>query len=624
MDLIHAERLRVCVLDMISRLSISGQLCVVGLLCFLLTLTTIGVMLQRTAALTFAAKRSEAQHLVESARTVIQPYVDAAQSGAMAPEEAKAKALATLKAIHYDGKNYIFAYQGDGVTLLVPDKTLIGKNRIDVVDAHNFQYVKAFIKTAQSGGGFVSYFFPKAGSTKAEPKISYVLSVPAWDWVVGSGIYVDDVMNNLIGAGLQVALIIVPLLLGFAGAMYWVGRSVSTLIGGLTRRMRSLAEGDLDTPITSQDRRDEIGQMAQALLSFRSPAIEKASLEASQSALAAKTEAERHLSEAERTAARQAVETAVAALATALARLSDGDLSYRLNQPFAPDYEPLRQDFNQAMDKLEDALGEIAGAIGGLNAGSGEVAQAAHDMSRRTEQQAASLEETAAALDQITATMRKSADGAVEAAAVMVRAGEEATASKQVVRDAVSAMKEIETSSDQIGKIIGVIDEIAFQTNLLALNAGVEAARAGDAGKGFAVVASEVRGLAQRSAEAAKEIKALISTSSTQVEKGVGLVDRTGQSLERLLDLVQQINGRVTAIAASAQEQATGLREVNIAVNQMDQVTQQNAAMVEQSTAISQTLAQESDALARLVQRFTLRDRAAARGAPTSRRARAA
>jgi methyl-accepting chemotaxis protein len=290
--------------------------------------------------------------------------------------------------------------------------------------------------------------------------------------------------------------------------------------------------------------------------------------------------------------------------------LAEGDLTYRLNQPFASDYEPLRHDFNTAIDKLEDTLSEIAGAIGGLHAGSGEVAQAADDMSRRTEQQAASLEETAAALDQITATMRKSADGAGEAAAVMVKAGEEATASKLVVRDAVDAMKEIETSSNQISKIIG--DEIAFQTNLLALNAGVEAARAGDAGKGFAVVASEVRALAQRSAQAAKEIKALISASSTQVQMGVSLVDRTGQSLGRLLDLVHEINDRVAAISASAQEQATGLREVNSAVNQMDQVTQQNAAMVEQSTATSHTLAQESDALARLVQRFTMRDRAMA------------
>jgi methyl-accepting chemotaxis protein len=596
----------------------------VGALCVLLTVTSLGVALQRTAALNFAAKQSEAQHIVESARSVIQPYVDAAVSGAMTPAEAQAKALATLKAIHYDGKNYIFAYGGDGMTLLVPDKTKIGKNRLDAVDAHNFHYIQAFIKTAHSGGGFVNYFYPKAGSTKPEPKLSYVLSVPTWDWVVGSGIYVDDVITNLIDAGLKVALVLVPLLLGFLGAMYLVSRSVSTLIGGLTKRMRSLAQGDLDSPIGSQDRHDEIGQMAEALLFFRTSAIEKARLEASQSALTVKSEAERNLNEVERATARQAVETAVAALAKALARLSEGDLTYRLSQPFAADYEPLRHDFNMAIDKLEETLSEVAGAISGLHAGSDEVAQAASDMSRRTEQQAASLEETAAALDQITATMRKSADGAGEAATVMVKAGDEATASKKVVQDAVDAMKEIETSSNQISKIIGVIDEIAFQTNLLALNAGVEAARAGEAGRGFAVVASEVRALAQRSAEAAREIKTLISASSAQVQKGVGLVDLTGQSLERLLDLVQQINGRVAAIAASAQDQATGLREVNSAVNQMDQVTQQNAAMVEQSTATSHNLAHESDALARLLQRFTLCNRTGAGGAAARRATRAA
>jgi methyl-accepting chemotaxis protein len=237
----------------------------------------------------------------------------------------------------------------------------------------------------------------------------------------------------------------------------------------------------------------------------------------------------------------------------------------------------------------------------------GEITHAADDLSRRTEQQAASLEETAAALDEITATVHKSAEGAGEAADVMKTAEEVASASSQVVQETISAMKAIEASSGQIASIIGVIDEIAFQTNLLALNAGVEAARAGEAGRGFAVVASEVRALAQRSADAAKEIKTLIGASSIQVQKGVGLVDRTGQSLERLLALVEKIDHRVAAIASSAAEQATGLREVNTAMNQMDQVTQQNAAMVEQSTAASHALAQESSTLAALVERFSLR-----------------
>jgi len=607
-----------------SRLSIRGQISLVAGLCVALVFISMGLTLQRTAELTFAAKRAEAQHLVETARTVIQPFVDASASGAITQAEAQAKALATLKSMHYDGKNYFFAYSGDGTTLLVPDATLIGKNRLHVVDAHKFEYVKAFINAANSGGGFVNYVYPKPGATTPEPKISYVAGVPGWDWAIGTGMYVDDVMANLIGACVKVALIFVPLLLGFIFAFHLVHRSVSSLIQGLTVRMRSLAAGDLQSPIAGQDRSDEIGQMAQALVSFRAAAIEKAKLEASQTALTAQTQAERDRNEAERAAARQAVETAVAALADGLAQLSEGNLTFRLDQPFAADYEPLRHDFNTALDKLELTLGEIAGAIAGLKSGSGEITQAADDLSRRTEQQAASLEETAAALDQITATVRQSADGAGEAATVMVKAGEEASASGEAVRDAVAAMREIETSSSQISKIIGVIDEIAFQTNLLALNAGVEAARAGEAGRGFAVVASEVRALAQRSAEAAKEIKGLISASSAQVQKGVDLVDRTGQSLGRLLALVEQINHRVAAIAASAAEQATGLREVNAAVNQMDQVTQQNAAMVEQSTAASHALAQESDALARLVQRFALSDQGRVGAAPIARRARAA
>jgi methyl-accepting chemotaxis protein len=372
--------------------------------------------------------------------------------------------------------------------------------------------------------------------------------------------------------------------------------------------MRGLAAGDLDSPIASQERTDEIGQMAQALVVFRTAAMEKAQLEARQSALSAQSEADRNRTEAERSAARHVVEMAVTALAGALARLSEGDLTFRLSQPFSADYEPLRLDFNSAVDKLETTLSEIAGAISGLKSGAGEITQSADDLARRTEQQAASLEETAAALDEITATMRMSAEGAGDAAAVMKNAEEEASTSSQVVREAVEAMKAIETSSGQISSIIGVIDEIAFQTNLLALNAGVEAARAGEAGRGFAVVASEVRALAQRSADAAKQIKTLIGASSMQVEKGVTLVDRTGHSLERLLALVDQINHRVAAIAASAAEQASGLREVNAAMSQMDQVTQQNAAMVEQSTAASHALAQEANTLATLVQRFSLRD----------------
>ncbi|HWA60135.1 MAG TPA: methyl-accepting chemotaxis protein, partial [Caulobacteraceae bacterium] len=243
---------------------------------------------------------------------------------------------------------------------------------------------------------------------------------------------------------------------------------------------------------------------------------------------------------------------------------------------------------------------------GGMRAGAEEIAKASDDLSRRSEQQAASLEETAAALDEITATVRQTAAGAGQASEAVGAAKREAVQSGEVVAEAVAAMGGIEQSSKQISQIIGVIDEIAFQTNLLALNAGVEAARAGDAGRGFAVVASEVRALAQRSADAAKEIKSLISASSRQVEQGVGLVGRTGEALTSIGAKVSQIDVLVAEISGSAQEQATGLGQVNVAVNDMDKVVQRNAAMVEESTAAAHSLKAEAAQLAALVAGFRL------------------
>jgi methyl-accepting chemotaxis protein len=306
-----------------------------------------------------------------------------------------------------------------------------------------------------------------------------------------------------------------------------------------------------------------------------------------------------------------------------LERLAEGDLQFRLTEGLPPAYEKLRVDFNTAMAQLQDTLATVGRNTHAIRSGAGEIASAADDLSHRTEQQAASLEQTAAALDQITATVRKTADGADHARNVVSKAKADAERGGVVVREAVLAMSEIESSSHKVSQIIGVIDEIAFQTNLLALNAGVEAARAGDAGRGFAVVAQEVRALAQRSAEAAREIKTLISASTAQVGSGVKLVGETGQSLERIVAQVADINSVVLEIAASAKEQATGLQEVNGAVNQMDQTTQQNAAMVEQSTAASHSLAQEAEDLARLLQRFRIGERAGAslgRAAPAPAR----
>ncbi|MFB9947860.1 methyl-accepting chemotaxis protein [Rhizobium puerariae] len=295
---------------------------------------------------------------------------------------------------------------------------------------------------------------------------------------------------------------------------------------------------------------------------------------------------------------------AVDDLAVGLTALSNGDLTGRIEKPFIPTLEQIRIDFNEALGRLADAMRTVGENAEGIASGSGEIRQASDSLAKRTEQQAAAVEETAAALEEISRTVTDSAKRAEEAGGLVSRAKRSAEHSGAVVRNAVGAMGQIENSSNEISNIIGVIDEIAFQTNLLALNAGVEAARAGEAGKGFAVVAQEVRELAQRSANAAKEIKALITTSSEQVKRGVALVGETGKALDEIITQVDEINNNVAAIVEASREQSTGLKEISNAVNSMDQNTQQNAAMVEETTAASHSLAREAETLRNLLARF--------------------
>lgn len=417
-------------------------------------------------------------------------------------------------------------------------------------------------------------------------------------------------------AGIIIGLIIIGLL-GFFGIRTWI-------IAPIRRQldlMAQLANSNYDIAVPDTERHDEVGAIARTVEIFRNAGRDKVRLEAEATEQRSQAEEQRSLQEAQKAQVAQQTSMVVEALAIGLEKLSAGDLLFRLNQTFAAEYEKLRQDFNGAMDKLQVTMSAIAENTQGVRSGAGEISQASDDLSRRTEQQAASLEETAAALDEITATVRKTAENATSARNTVTVAKDDAEASGQVVRETVTAMNGIENSSKQIGNIIGVIDEIAFQTNLLALNAGVEAARAGEAGRGFAVVATEVRALAQRSADAAKEIKALISTSSREVESGVRLVGETGKALDRIVEQVGKLNALIGDIAASAQEQATGLAEVNTAMNQMDQVTQQNAAMVEEATAASHSLAKEAETLSRLVSQFRIGGEAGGQAAGPKRTA---
>ncbi|AAK88100.2 chemotaxis protein [Agrobacterium tumefaciens] len=419
----------------------------------------------------------------------------------------------------------------------------------------------------------------------------------------GSGDLSDQTNSTILTSLVVVGVVFA---VGIILTLFVASSGITTPIARLRERMVSLAGGETAAEIDGVERKDEVGQMAVAVQVFRENAIERIRLEQ-------ETEANRSMSEKDRIEreqqkAREAadVKFAVDNLAAGLSKLSDGDVSYRIDQPFTATLDGVRNDFNMSAEKLQSALTRVAQNAGGIGAGANEIKSAADDLAKRTEQQAAAVEETAAALEEITTTVRDSTKRAQEAGQIVSRAKAGAEQSGEVVRRAVIAMEQISKSANEISNIIGVIDEIAFQTNLLALNAGVEAARAGEAGKGFAVVAQEVRELAQRSASAAKEIKALITTSNDQVQQGVQLVGDTGKALATIVSEVQEINRHVVSIVESAQEQSSGLQQINTAVNQMDQDTQKNAAMVEETNAASHSLAKEVASLNQLLSQFRL------------------
>ncbi|MGO4440121.1 methyl-accepting chemotaxis protein [Rhizobium sp. RAF56] len=404
---------------------------------------------------------------------------------------------------------------------------------------------------------------------------------------------------------ISVLATVLGIILSIAGGIALV-LTLQRPIGQITAAMRRIADGRLETAISGEQRNDEIGDIARALGIFKENALSKIRIEERSEEERTAAEHERQRNDAEKRELDRQIEFAVTTLAGGLERLSQGDISFTLETPFIGRLEQLRQDFNNSMVRLQQTISQVRTNVEMIQSNGNQMAASAEDLSKRTEQQAASLEETAAAVDEITVTVRSSAERAKDADAVVREAKRSADASAAVVNNAINAMTRIEEASSQIGQIIGVIDEIAFQTNLLALNAGIEAARAGDAGKGFAVVAMEVRELAQRSAEAAREIKGLINKSTQEVTAGAEFVQETGTVLTKISEQIVAISHHVETIARASQDQASALQGVNASVNQMDQMTQKNAAMVEETTAASRELAGETDTLLALVQQFKI------------------
>ncbi|HEV7437991.1 MAG TPA: methyl-accepting chemotaxis protein [Pseudorhizobium sp.] len=390
-----------------------------------------------------------------------------------------------------------------------------------------------------------------------------------------------------------------------AGGTYIAARLTRPLTE-LAKLMNRLNDGDKTIVVDYTKRGDEVGVMARALESFRQGALDKERMEEDAHRKAEEIDEERQQREAEKAASAREIEEAVSALATGLAALSRGKLDQRINKAFAPSLDHLRHDFNNSLAGLEATIASIGNSVTTIRAGSGELKMASDDLSRRTERQAAALEEAAAALAEMTGSVNVALNRCETAVDVAADTLKGAHTSTDVVQNAIQAMERIESSSSKIRQIIDVIDQIAFQTNLLALNAGVEAARAGEAGKGFAVVAQEVRELAQKSATAARDIGQLITASASDVENGVALVLKTGESLEHIQGNIQSINEHIGAIVNSSREQSARLGEINSAVSGLDQVTQQNAAMVEETSASAHSLANEAEVLNEQISHFSV------------------
>jgi methyl-accepting chemotaxis protein len=547
-------------------------------------------------------------------------FHDLEVSGELTREEAQARAMEAVRPMRYEADGYFWINDMNNVMVMHPIKpALEGQNLADLKDPTGKFIFREIIEVVKADGeGYVDYYWP---SRVQKSRFSSTPTLKALRLGAGSSVPASMAMTlpRCSGECHQTAVILGLGALAILLFAYATVRSVVNPIRSLNATMQAIAREDVSGEVPEVERKDEVGEMASSVLVLRDSVRERAQMRLREAEQQQQLDAEREDGIRRQENISQSQADVMAKLGGALERLAGGDLTVQIDN-IAPEYAKLRDDFNRAVTALGDVITAIAQSTDVVNASADGISEAANNLSQRTEQQAASLEETAAALDEITSTVRGSSERAAEANRMVGETRQSTDKSGKIVTEAITAMTRIKDESDRIGKIIGVIDEIAFQTNLLALNAGVEAARAGEAGRGFAVVAQEVRELAQRSATAAQEIKQLISSSANEVDNGVSLVQSTGEALSEIEKFVTQVNEQVNSIATAAREQANALAEVNTAVNQMDQMTQQNAAMVEETSAASMTLTQESAQLNSMLRNFRLPQS----GSGQQRRARAA
>jgi methyl-accepting chemotaxis protein len=541
----------------------------------------------------------------ETAISVLKRYHALEEKGELSRDQAQTAAYDVINDMRFVPDGYYFGYDYAGVRAIYPDKKGVGKSFAELADSTGNKFIMEIVNKGRAGGGWTEYAWPKPGQPEADlyPKAAYSLGFEPWGITVGTGAYLDD-LDATIMESVRDALIVgfTVLALGLIAA-YLVIRGITKPLTAIHDALEEVANDNVSIAIPHTDMGNEVGMMAKATQALQEKVRERQAMARRQEEQSRELDAERQQNaDMQRSEAEQQAHV-VSTIGAALRELAHGDLTVRCAD-LGQKYTALRHDFNEALTRLEEAMSRVNLKGNDIAVSKEEIRRASGELAQRTERQAASLEETSAALDELTVAVRQTAEGAREAASRVNSVSSEARQSDAVVAQAIAAMSGIEHSSNEITKIIGVIDEIAFQTNLLALNAGVEAARAGESGKGFAVVAQEVRELAQRSAAAAKEIKDQIARSSAQVGQGVQLVGEAGEALKRISGQIESANDIVSKISHSAQEQDTTLRSISSAMNQLDTATQQNAAMAEETTASAEVLANDTGDLLDLIRGF--------------------
>lgn len=542
---------------------------------------------------------------VQSSFSIMDSYNERVAAGELNLEEAKAQAFDVISKIKFEPSGYLFGFDYNAVNVFHPTASVVGRDFSGVKDENGVAFIGEIVSNGRKGGGRTEYMWGKPGGEEGVVylKGSYSMDYAPWGVVVGTGIYFDD-LSAVLMSEVMTQLVLGAVVLAILSLVaYYIIRSITGPLNTIRDTLAEVSTDNVEITVPFTNMHNEVGSMAQATAALQNKVRERLALSAAQETQDEEIQAQR--SSAAKIKEAEAAEQArfVSSIGVLFERLAEGDLTTRCGD-LGEKYVTVKNNFNDAITRLDSAMQNVSSKGFEIGESKEQIKRASGDLAHRTELQAASLEETSAAIEELSVTVKQTADGASDAAERVSTVSEETTRSDDIVKNAIAAMSDIEHSSDEIGKIIGVIDEIAFQTNLLALNAGVEAARAGESGKGFAVVAQEVRELAQRSADAAKEIKERISQSSTQVKNGVELVGQTGEALARISDQILSASEIVTKIAGSAKEQDMTLASITSSVNQLDTQTQSNAAMAEETTASAEVLAQDTTELLNLIEKF--------------------